>query len=243
MQVDEERTESTRRRGRAAPSGVRGAARAKQVLARAVETETEILDAAIAAMSEKGYHATSVREIADRAGMSVANVYHYFASKHAILFRIMDENAQLLLDQLHDAIAAAGAAPREQLVKATLAFASLHANSRELAFVTSSELRALDDEARAAVVAKRRQIELLFHEVIATGQAEGVFRVDDVDLSTRMLLDMTRSLSAWYRPDGRIGVDEIADAYARAALTLVGAEADRVDTPAVRGVAKGRRQR
>jgi AcrR family transcriptional regulator len=219
-------TGSTRRRSRSAPSGMRGAARAKHVLERAVETETGILDAAVAAMSEKGYHETSMREIADRAGMSVANVYHYFTSKHALLFRLMDENAQLLIKGLEDALTAAGNDPREQLMQVTLVFASMHATRRELAFVTSSELRSLNDQARATVVGKRRRVEELFVNVITAGRDHGVFQVEDVELSMRMLLDMTRSLSAWYRPEGRLNVDEITHAYARAALVIVGAGGD-----------------
>ncbi len=177
-------------------------------------------------MSEKGYHATSMREIGDRARMSVANVYHYFESKHAILFRLMDENAQVLIDQLEAAIAAAPAGPHDQLVQATRAFATMHTTRRGLAFVTSSELRALDQESRDVVVQKRRRIEELFVEIVTAGQRDGTFLVEDVDLATRMLLDMTRSLASWYQPDGRLGPEEILAAYASAALLIVEAAPD-----------------
>jgi AcrR family transcriptional regulator len=240
--VDQEPTGSHRRRGRPAQTGARGAARAQQVLQRAVAIETEILDAAVVAMSEKGYHATSVREIADQAGMSVANVYHYFESKHTILFRLMDDNIQLLITRLEQAIATAGTEPRAQLVQATLTFASTHTTRRDLAFVTSSELRALDPDARDIVIHKRRRVEQLFRQIIVTGRDEGIFRVEDAELSTRMLLDMTRSLAAWYRPDGKLSVDEICQAYVRAALMIVGsAEADQ-EPPSKRATDAGSRR-
>ena len=212
--MDHETAGSHRRRSRPTPTGARGAARAQQILQRAVATETEILDSAVVAMNEKGYHATSMREIADQAGMSVANVYHYFESKHAILFRLMDENVQLLITRLEEAIAAAGPDPGAQLVQATLAFASMHTTRRDLAFVTTSELRALDPDARDIVVRKRRHVEQLFRHIIVTGRDQGTFHLADVELSTRMLLDMTRSLSAWYRPDGRMSVEQICQAHA-----------------------------
>ena len=220
--MDRKRTDANERRAARPPRNVRGAARAQQVLQRAMATELEILAAAEAAMAEQGYHATSVREIADRAGMSVANVYHYFESKHAILFRLMDENAQVLIDSLEEAVAGADTDPRSQLVEATRAFAALHTSRSDLAFVTSTELRALDPEARATVVEKRRRIEEIFVDIVQAGTTSGDFAVDDVSLSTRQLLDMTRSLSSWYRTDGRLSEQEIGDAYSRAALVLMG---------------------
>ena len=189
------------------------------------------MDAAVTAMSERGYHATSMREIANQAGMSVANVYHYFASKHAILFRLMDENAQLVIDTLEDAIMTAGPEPHAQLLQATMAFASMHTTRRGLAFVTTSELRALEPDAHATVVQKRRRIEKLFVEIIAAGRNNGVFNVEDVELSARMLLDMTRSIAAWYQPTGRLDADQMCREYARVALVLMQASKKPRPTP------------
>jgi AcrR family transcriptional regulator len=207
-----------------ASARARGTARAQRVLDHAVAIESEILAAAVAAMCENGYHGTSVREIAERAGMSVANVYHYFESKQEILFRIMDENVQDAIDEIERTVASVSSGAGACVVAATQAFAAMNATRRATAFVTSTELRALEPAARRTIVAKRRRIQELFVELVGAGRASGEFHIHDVELTTRMLLDMTRSLADWYRPDGRLGVDELSAAYADAALAIVGAK-------------------
>jgi AcrR family transcriptional regulator len=212
-----------RRRARVTPraadgGGVGGRGR------RAAETgDAVIVEAAIAAMFENGYHGTSVREIADRAGMSVANVYYYFASKHDLLFRFMDNSAAQLLVQLEDVLASAREEPAERLAAIVRMFVQRHTIRQAAAFVAATELRALDDDARATVVARRNAIEALFREVVADGVARGAFTTTDPTLAVRAILDMGSSVSSWYRQGGSMSGAEIADRYVELALSLVGA--------------------
>lgn len=173
-------------------------------------------------MFENGYHGTSVREIADRARMSVANVYYYFPSKHDLLFRFMENSAEQLLDQLEAALAGAADDPAERLAVMVRLFVERHTIRQAAAFVAATELRALDRKARAAVVARRNAIEALFREVVHDGVARGAFHVEDPDLAVRAILDMGSSVSSWYRKGGRMSGVDIADRYVTLALTMVG---------------------
>jgi AcrR family transcriptional regulator len=182
-----------------------------------------IVEAAIAAMFENGYHGTSVREIADRAGMSVANVYYYFQSKHDLLFQFMENSAKQLLGRLSEVLEAAPDAPAEQLAVAVRIFVERHTLHQAAAFVAATELRALDDDARATVVARRNDIEAVFREIVRQGVERGDFSVEDPTLAVRAILDMGSSVSSWYRAGGSMSGSEIADRYVELALALVGA--------------------
>ena len=73
------------------------AARERQE-AKSEASVSAVLDAALALFSTQGYRATSLREVADRAGVSVGNIYHHFPNKHAIYQRLIDRYWERLLD-------------------------------------------------------------------------------------------------------------------------------------------------
>ena len=182
-----------------------------------------IVEAAIEAMFENGYHGTSVREIADRAGMSVANVYYYFPSKHDLLFRFMEGSADQLLQQLEAMLAEADPDPRTRLAEAVRLFVLRHTVRQAAAFVAATELRALDQAAREVVVARRNAIESVFRQIVQQGVDDGSFVVEDVALAVRAILDMASSVSSWYRPEGSLSGADIAEHYVGLALAVVGA--------------------
>lgn len=190
-------------------------------------TRDVIVQAAIAAMFENGYHGTSVRQIADRAGMSVANVYYYFPSKHDLLFRFMDDSAVQLLARLRELLSHTADDPLQQLAAAVRLFVERHTVHQAAAFVAATELRALEPDARAVIVSRRNDIEAVFRGIVSDGVVAGAFRTDDVDLAVRAVLDMGSSVSSWYRADGPMSGPAIADRYVALALVMVGAREPR----------------
>jgi AcrR family transcriptional regulator len=206
-----------------------------------VAADVLIVEAAIDAMFENGYHGTSVREIADRAGMSVANVYYYFPSKHDLLFRFMENSASQLLEQLQAMLETADPDPRSRLAEAVRLFVERHTVRQAAAFVAATELRALEPAAREIVVARRNAIEAQFRQIVQQGVDEGVFVVEDVNSAVRAILDMASSVSSWYRPDGSLSGAEIADRYVGLALAVVGATRSTTSSPATRRAPRKRR--
>jgi AcrR family transcriptional regulator len=73
------------------------AARERQE-AKSEASVTAMLDAALELFATRGYGATSLRHIADRAGLSVGNIYHHFPNKHALYQRLIERYWQRLLD-------------------------------------------------------------------------------------------------------------------------------------------------
>jgi AcrR family transcriptional regulator len=181
-----------------------------------------ISDAAIEAMNEHGYHGTSVREIADRAGMSSAALYHHFSSKQDLLFRITDRGIEALVRSTEDALVASPDDPASRLRAIVRVHVLTHAEHQQGSFIGNSEIRSLEPANRAIVVSKRDQQKRIFDQVVLDGVERGVFTTPYPKEATMALITMCTAVAQWYRADGPLRPDEIADRYAELGLAMLG---------------------
>jgi AcrR family transcriptional regulator len=177
--------------------------------------QSRILAAAVALFAEKGFDATSVQEIVERAAVTKGALYHYFSAKDDLLYEIY--HALIAAQQAElDRIVAAGL-PAADTVRAIVVdvVESTTARLRETA-VFAREMHRLGPRRTAEVRAERRTYHAAFRRVIADGQAAGVFStVASAETVTLMVFGIVNQLPSWYRPDGpktarQLG-DEIAD--------------------------------
>ncbi|MBC2641313.1 MULTISPECIES: TetR/AcrR family transcriptional regulator [unclassified Rhodococcus (in: high G+C Gram-positive bacteria)] len=180
-----------------------------------------ILDSAVANMNERGYHGTSMRDIARGADITVASIYHHFASKQEILQDIM-------VRALHDAIAMtrgallrSGGVPADQLQSLVRAWVMFHTTRQRDAMVGATEIRSLDDAGRRLVVALRDEQEHLFRDVIERGVEEGDFGTEYPRDAVRGIINMGQSVCTWWHADGPMTPEELAERYADLALAMV----------------------
>lgn len=183
-----------------------------------------IIAAAVANFQACGYHGTSIRDIARDAGMTPASIYHHFPSKQHILQHIMEAVMKEVISQTHAALIRAGNTPAEQLDALMRAWALFHTRRRAEALICASEIRSLDDVGHRIVVALRDQQEQMFREIIERGVAEGSFTIPYPREAARAIINMGYSIASWYRPDGSLSPNEIAERYAALALGTVGAQ-------------------
>jgi AcrR family transcriptional regulator len=183
---------------------------------------SRILDAALAAFYEHGYHGTTTRDLARRSGLSVPGVYHYYPSKQDILFALMNEIIDELLTRSRQALADAPAAPAAQfdaLVESLLRF---HMYRRAGAMVSTGELRSLEPDNRKRYVAKRDEQQRMLDQVIIDGVADGVFATPYPKDASRAIASMCVGVASWYRPDGSLSVDALLERYLAIARSIVG---------------------
>jgi AcrR family transcriptional regulator len=186
-----------------------------------------IAKAALEAFYRHGYHGTSVRDIAEGAGVTVAALYYHFPSKADVLAHVMTRAMQDSLHGVEEAMASAGADPAAQLPAMVRAHVRYHTQHQVEAFVGNTELRSLDQAARRRVVALRDTEEHLFRSVVDAGIARGRFDPPTpTDAAVRALLAMCTHVAVWYRP-GPLGPDEISEQYVVLALQLLGARRGR----------------
>ncbi|RAG85819.1 TetR family transcriptional regulator [Streptacidiphilus pinicola] len=174
----------------------------------------ELLGIAAEVFAEQGYNATTVREIADAAGMLAGSLYYHFDSKESML----DEILAGFLDELwagYDGVLAAGLGPRETIeALVTASFREIDRHRSAVA-IYQREARNLAVQPRFGYLAEsQRQFERAWLGTLERGLAGGSFRADlDVRLTYRFIRDTVWVAASWYRPDGQHSPEVIARQY------------------------------
>ncbi|WP_371615138.1 TetR/AcrR family transcriptional regulator [Streptomyces sp. NBC_00454] len=181
-----------------------------------------LLVAAVEAFAERGYHATTTRDIAGRAGMSPAALYIHYKTKEELLHRISRIGHDKALEILDTAASGPGTAA-ERLDVAVRAFVRWHAAHHTTARVVQYELDALGPEHRSEIVALRRQSDAAIRRILSDGVAAGEFDVPDVPGTTLAVLSLCIDVARWFSAEGRRTPDEVGALYAGLVLRMVAA--------------------
>ncbi|CAM5504717.1 TetR/AcrR family transcriptional regulator [Streptomyces hirsutus] len=182
-----------------------------------------LLLAAVEAFAERGYHATTTRDIAGRAGMSPAALYIHYKTKEELLHRISRIGHEKALDILRTAARAEGS-PTRRLAEAVSSFVRWHAGGRTTARVVQYELDSLGPDARAEIIALRRLVDAEVRGIIEEGVRSGEFDVPDVRGTTLAVLSLCIDVARWFNVNGSRTPEEVGALYADLVLRMVGAE-------------------
>lgn len=177
--------------------------------------------AALRLFYANGFEATGIRKIAEQAGITVASLYHYVGTKEDLLEQMMLESMTELLTPAQ-ALAETVSEPGERIADLVALHVQRHAQYRQLCRVGDTELRSLSPRRRARVMALRDAYQAIWEDAIASGIESGAVTVPDVKLATLALLQMCTGVAHWYKPKGRLSLDEISATFvtmARALLT------------------------
>ncbi|MGE0299302.1 TetR family transcriptional regulator [Pseudonocardia sp.] len=179
-----------------------------------------VLRAALDEFLAIGYHGATVRGIAARAGLSVSGLYHHYTSKQQMLVTILDLTmAELLLRAR--AARAEGRNPVQRFSLLVEHLALYHTHRRELGFVGAAEMRALDADNRRKIACLRiTQQRMVDHEV-EDAVSQGWFRADHPHEAARAVVTMCTALPTWWRPDGPLSPEQVAEQYVGFALDLM----------------------
>jgi AcrR family transcriptional regulator len=187
--------------------------------------EAGILQAAVAVMAEHGYHGTSVRDIAVRAGLSPGALYHHFTSKQEVLATIMERGIKALLTRTRTALDEAGDDPVEQLRALVAVQVLFHLEDQRGTLLGTSEVRALQEPVRTRHLAKRLEQQRMFDAVVTDGVGRGVFHTPLASEASRAIVVMCTGVASWFSPSGRLSRHQVVQRYQRLALDMVGGPA------------------
>ncbi len=171
-----------------------------------------ILTVAAKLFREKGYEATTVRELADAVGLQSGSLFFHFGSKEEILLAVLEDGLRRALVILDKQIAKSKG-PQERL--AAIFHAHLKAileEERDAFTVILREWRALSPRSRAKIVALRDEYESRIHSVLEELSGLGVVS-SDVRVLRLFLLGALNWTIQWYRADGELSTDELADRF------------------------------
>jgi len=175
-------------------------------------TREMILEAAAQVFRQKGFHGASMQDIAEAVNLQKASLYHHVSSKQEILLALLDRALELLLERI-SAISDQSISADQKLQQMTRAYLQILAENTDLSAVLLFEHRSLERKQHARHVPNRDKFEALWREVLVEGVAAGLFQCDNPALTTRALLGIMNWTITWYRPDGDLTIDQIADQY------------------------------
>lgn len=186
------------------------------------DTRTYFKQVAAEMFAARGYHATTLRELAAKTGMTLGTLYHYFPSKSELLLELMDDAMVPLVAQIPRVKATASTDPAATLAWMVEAFLLGTLERLSTATISETELRALSGPDLSRAVKKRDAYQRVMELVIAEGVRQKVFEVQDSKLTVFAILSMCSGVPRWYRPDGRSSPQTIAKSYSALALRMVG---------------------
>ena len=185
-----------------------------------------IEDVASELFRERGYAATSVRDIARALDIQGASLYAHVTSKEDVLWAIVDRTASRFEAAADEVLNGTGAVswqsdPTATMTRLVRAHIRVVSEDVEAAAVFVHEWRALGEERRTAVLARRDAYEHRFRELIENGMSTGDFALTDSSLAATALLSALNGLPAWYDPSGRLGPDRVADHFVEFILGML----------------------
>ena len=185
------------------------------------------MEAVIAVMSERGYAATSIQEVADRVGVLKGSLYHYFSSKEELLFRIV-ESSHEETTEIASEVSRLGLEPLEELMEYLRRSTTWYLENIERANIFFTERRHLTGERLDTANGWGRAFETHIQRLVTAAQEKGDIRDDlDVRLITRFLIGAVNNVRFWPSRPGSartFSTDEIAEALVKLARQAVGAD-------------------
>ncbi len=177
----------------------------------------EIINAAVVLFSQNGYHATSMQDVAHAVAIKKPSLYHHFESKEAILVAILESTMDRLIQQL-EVIARSDLKSADKLREAIKTHAMAIARNPAGAAIFFREDRGLGEGYLQHYLAKRDEFERLFRLIVKEGIERGEFCPIDITITVQALLGMVNWMTRWYRPEGRLSAEEIAELFAQISM-------------------------
>ena len=178
------------------------------------DRRAELLTLAAGMFAQHGLKATTVRDIADAAGILSGSLYHHFDSKESMVDEILRGFLDALFGRYRE-IASQGLAPREALEQIVIASFQAIDSHRDAVAIYQAEAAHLAQQERFGYITERlEEFRALWHGVLRDGIADGSFRPDlDVELGYRFMRDTVWVAVRWYRPGGTLEIDVVAQQY------------------------------
>jgi AcrR family transcriptional regulator len=197
---------------RAATSNADGSTRAGRQ--ERFNRDQNVIDAAISVMSERGYAATSVQEIADRVGVLKGSLYHYFSSKEELLFRVLSES-HAQADRIAAGVSSLGLEPVDELMEFLRQLCLWFLTHVERANIYFTEPRQLTGDRLVETQQLGRKFVKHVHDLIAAARKRDQIESPlDTILLTDFVLGALNSVRDWPVRSGRkFSQAQMADAF------------------------------
>jgi AcrR family transcriptional regulator len=202
-------------------------------------TLDDIVSAAAKVFRTKGYHAATVRDIAEEVGILKGSLYHHFASKEELLYLVVKEPIAQMYRAIAE-IAAADLPATDKLRRAISAHLEAFDRHYPHLFVYLRERESVKRRFREMIGFSPKEYYRCWQQILLEGVENGEFRSDfDIQVTSYGLLGMLNWSCEWYDPQGRLSIQEVAEEFTALALASLAAN----DPPAARAMPQRQRAR
>lgn len=184
------------------------------------DTKTAIYSAAKKLIEAKGFEAMTLRQLAAKVGVQPGSVYRYVESKDQLLKELMNQHMVSLMERWAK-LSGKGEDPVSRLNAFVAFHIRYHIERRADVVIANLELRSLSEDYRADVVTMRSQYEANLRTILADGVKIGRFAEVDLEVAAYAIIAMLTGVCFWYRPDGRLSIDEIIAVHQKLVLNGV----------------------
>jgi TetR/AcrR family transcriptional regulator, cholesterol catabolism regulator len=176
------------------------------------DTKTEILDIALSLFVSKGFHLTSMQDIAETAGLTKGGLYYYLKSKDDVLYLLHDRFIMEGLSRLR-LVEGEPLDPQRKLERLLKTHLEIIHNYKDDITLFFDALKYLSPENRDKVQTKRDEYENIFVRVIQEGKEQGVFKTKDSQIVVLYILGACNFMYTWYKPGGEKTIDELSEMF------------------------------
>jgi AcrR family transcriptional regulator len=202
----------------------------------------EVLTAATDRFGRDGYEHTKWADIAADVGVGATALYHYFESKQHCLYVIMDEAIEGFRSRFEE-LTADGGETLERLVAVMddcfrLSERDIQRNRvlvAEQGLLSARSGSPREEQARQAARARTRDLEFAWASFLSRAMQQGAIPKNDPRLLTRAILGLYNSIWHWYRPNGIVALNRVAEFFTDRSLAMIGAEPEALERPRAAG--------
>lgn len=176
---------------------------------RSAERKDQLMEVATRLFREKGYHNTSMQDLADALGVQKSSLYYHVDSKEELLLRILELSGRLQQARI-DEIYASNMSPVDKIRCVLTDHALLVTEYQDLFTVYINEFQSLPSERTGELKEARDHYQRVITKILEDGINAGCFRAGNAKVACLGLLGMLTWIHRWYSPDGELSPEEIA---------------------------------
>ncbi|MGB3388890.1 MAG: TetR/AcrR family transcriptional regulator [Pseudaminobacter sp.] len=176
---------------------------------------------AIDMMQELGYHAVTLRSLADRIGIKAASLYNHIENKEQLLFDLLSTIQIELLEEMEKRLDGVEG-PRNRLRTFVDVHIEFHTTRRKEVFIGNMERRNLSKAHNQEIIRLRTRYQAILEDILRQGRELGEFDIIDMRLVTNAIFGALNDIATWHRQNGRLGRSEISHTYTQLIFRMLG---------------------
>ncbi|MBU4276993.1 MAG: TetR/AcrR family transcriptional regulator [Proteobacteria bacterium] len=176
------------------------------------QRQRQLYDAAARLFASQGYHATSLRELAEALGLNKSSLYHYFDSKQELLYQLLDDYISEALAEIQS-LCSDGQDPEEKLADFMRYYTRFYARDLDRLALLVNEVDNLEPRFRKVLEKKERRYLAALTDIFEQLRGQGRLKQVPPTVAAFAFFGMVHYTFKWYRPKGKVSPEELSEMF------------------------------